>query len=848
MTEEGKAQPLPVPTRFPGLFLSKKEKVKVENEKLMVRMGLACKEVVKSSFHRDTKEVKAVLPGNSGKFWLRLELRDRLANEYMMQLMDKLKELLSEGARGEAVVTVVNSLALAATCLKYDTKAVAWKIGDLKPFASRSPDVKELLELLQTATSDDTPVDVGVAVMSACTLHTTEMFARMSEPLSEFPLANKEVACLGCFHYPMLVHFMRGGPKQRGEVLSHCAHKMLTIKQQCKRSLARGETTLLSLLHVMRSALGTGPAPVYVLELCSNVLEAFRMWPKPCGSEAEALWQLISEERRFPGSHILRVHEDNAITAQSDKGTKLYWVTDEGCKDAKARMQDMRLGTSSQNRGSAATEITRRLTELKTSNVQRPPGSQLTPSQKLMIMMNATHYQSPWCGGDIEIVKAMSREEVNRCFLGYTTLLDSLPSHRDFKEAEGKKKVGLAALKDDMLSSATKTPSNGAVCLPRSLAPPFDCPLPAVDHAWHPTAIEVSLPGTRKVSSPAKVDEKFLSFPFPDVQCKLQLEAILCESASVPKPVRVCIMVAGGDRLLHSFLCAYLSIWQSHPDWMAGIHMRFCLVPFGPGPHTVAGYIARHDSWYNRYVFLPATPRCPVLPFSSSDDLSAEDISYTPLPGRVMRNLFEGYAREARHRARFFIYQVQGWKAWKTLAGGGGGGQREQSPPPPDQCVPFICRVELGVGVEARARGKPMRDDSVAELNVCFKTMNLRGEEALVMSENPGHYSALALSNVPSTKDKLSAPAEPLRPWLELVATLQKPATAANAFSAHATQHVSCVEVGSKSDRIMFHVLVDGIVVGPFSHVKISKIAYPIHGVASATPFTFPIQTFFPVT
>jgi hypothetical protein len=71
--------------------------------------------------------------------------------------------------------------------------------------------------------------------------------------------------------------------------------------------------------------------------------------------------------------------------------------------------------------------------------------------------------------------------------------------------------------------------------------------------------------------------------------------------------VRLCVQ--GGDKMLHAFLCAFLSLRRLQPEFFAGIAMKIFLLP--SAPNSVAAFIGRHDPWYRRHVLNPF--RSPVF-------------------------------------------------------------------------------------------------------------------------------------------------------------------------------------------------------------------------------------------
>jgi len=314
-------------------------------------------------------------------------------------------------------------------------------------------------------------------------------------------------------------------------------------------------------------------------------------------------------------------------------------------------------------------------------------------------------------------------------------------------------------------------------------------------------------------------------------------------------------VIAGGDLLLHQFLSAYLFCIQSNPQLLTGLKCKFCVVPWQS--NGVSAFLARHDSWYNRHVYVPFRSQAFLVPWVSVDKVEESDRSLE-LPGQFLRSLVDSYVREAAVTCNFNVYKVQAWVRAPESKGG------VPDTTPCDQLIPFIQRVELGVdaavhlfrqtvekGKAERKLEDVMKDRAFTwqtppELNVRFTQMDLAGNKLAQIIDDGAVYDSILLANVPRKSDPCF-PADPLSPWLEMFArphrTYTRAPTKKNFLLGDPKQHVHAADVSSVTSSGSFHILVDGQRFGPYNRIRIS----PVLEEGTGRAFTFPIQTFFPL-
>ena len=92
-------------------------------------------------------------------------------------------------------------------------------------------------------------------------------------------------------------------------------------------------------------------------------------------------------------------------------------------------------------------------------------------------------------------------------------------------------------------------------------------------------------------------------------------------------PLSFRIMLAGGDELLHQVVCAWCALKQTKPDLFDGLRPKVYLLPFSR--NHVAAFMARHDSWYNRHVYVPARSNNFMVPWIRVDQNDMLELQQT---------------------------------------------------------------------------------------------------------------------------------------------------------------------------------------------------------------------------
>lgn len=456
--------------------------------------------------------------------------------------------------------------------------------------------------------------------------------------------------------------------------------------------------------------------------------------------------------------------------------------------------------------------------------------------------------------------------------------------------------------------SLTQSDKRDLVRLPEKLSAPFTPSLPPVSHLSLPVSSSTSFHFDPR-DQWRMVGHKVA--PFAHVALAESLAGLLAmyrdSTRAVPLSLR--LMLAGGDELLHQVVCAYCELKQTKPELFEGLRVQFFVLPFAR--NHLAAFMARHDAWYNRHVYVPARSNNFMLPWvrvdqsemdaaaagsgaSSSSSASPmspgagaaaaameEEGGDLPPPGQFFRRCIESYAREATLSMAAQVWTVEGYVSAESEGLRPDPKAKVPPIPGPDQLTPFLQRVEFGALAAAadfkRARKLPdgLRledivsgasplsrgfDYAPVELVVKFTKMDSCGRITEVLTEDPAVYQQLLLSAVPRRGDP-TFPAAPTAPNLELHAKHHK-SHASNkqaallgrrsALAQDPKQHVVEVEVWAANPNLAFPVLIDGQLFGPYYRLKLLP-CFETHVDASGQQastgrrMTLPLQHFFPM-
>ena len=346
-------------------------------------------------------------------------------------------------------------------------------------------------------------------------------------------------------------------------------------------------------------------------------------------------------------------------------------------------------------------------------------------------------------------------------------------------------------------------------------------------------------------------------------------------------PIKV--VVAGSDKLLHSFVSTYVSHLMEYPGDVSNLDVRVFVVPQYDVKSSMVQYLASVDSWYAKHVYVPFARR----PFAPRLDLSLEtkklkivsvemNATSVPLPPSeefnldqippisILSNLLQDYVQEASLRLPVRIYSVKCWR----------GTDRSGEP---DSILPLTMYLELGFpAVAMRAReaqpelsGKSLRDVVDQRLvrftapfvSVGAVQVDAAGVVADKVEETKKEVRYLAVQNIPRETD-CWAEADPTSACLELSIleerayseefTLQRKRKkggkqrltyhAAQLNSLYTNLHVVRTFITAESqssDPAGFDILLDGVLYGPFGVIEVSPWILP----GGAWP-CLPIMTF----
>jgi hypothetical protein len=689
------------------------------------------------------------------------------------------------------------------------------------------------------------------------------------------------------------------------QILQNTVSKIITLPQHMKMNPKVAETTFCALFHLMRNLMSLHAiADTNFLRMTLSTLQPFYLWPQPYGIQTRELLIQLQEETLIPGSFLRarldqEVHTAPYVEMDGNPSTPVGEVTSALIY---LYAQDDRQVQSYLN-----------VLDLKPFKLQQvkkhPPYVKeqdaipilLTPSSQAMTILNLLANEPQFSSGldaDAAAMKQLGGESVLILYRKVQAMM------RDIAERPGEAKELRARTMQDIRQTLRGMKADSSpIRLPTSatvFAPPFSMPLPPVSHlglGTRSTAV-----GTYQFD--ARDQWRIIGYkvaPFVHVPLQEDLEKVftMYRDPSRIQPIQIRLMIAGSDELLHQVVCAWCALKQAKPELFDGLSPKFYLLPFSK--NHMAAFLARHDAWYNRHIYVPSRSSTFMAPWirvdqndldgsgasSSSSSSSSpagleEEGAELPPPGQFFRRSFESYAREAQVTCEPHIYQLEGFLTPDSEGLKPALNSKNPGIPGPDQLVPFLQRAEIGVMAAAAEfrRTRPAIPASVrlediasgvsphskgfeytpVDLVVKFTKMDLQGNITEVVTEDATVYQSLLVSNVPRKSDFLFPP-NPTSPNLEMGARLHKNYNAQkaaqlgrkNVLAQDAKQHVVEVEIWAANPQQTFSIVIDNQPFGPYYRVKLLPCfeTFVEKEAAAATStgkrMKFPIQTFFPM-
>jgi len=240
-------------------------------------------------------------------------------------------------------------------------------------------------------------------------------------------------------------------------------------------------------------------------------------------------------------------------------------------------------------------------------------------------------------------------------------------------------------------------------------------------------------------------------------------------------------------------------------------------------------------------------------------ELSPNDRTLANNPSTVLRSEMESFFREATYRLEINIYQCECW----TIPEDGNVATTSS------YFIPWFQRAELGIRAYARFVQKQndlpdtltlsqIQQHKLFKYNALvaslkYTQMNPLGIPKQGVTIEAKAYHLITIANTPLCTDRI--PPNPTKPWLEMFTVecdmkkrKSKPTEKELEMSPLGTYHCSVVDIENEDKKKGgLHILLDGVVYGPFIRVRISACNNS-GGVGVTGDFVkFPVMTFFPL-
>lgn len=650
---------------------SKKERDK--RAAMMRRLGLDIPELVKTAF--SVKGEGRNRRAEYKMFWEQVQDDQKQATLFLADVLEKLMQMLEKAPPqfGVGLESVVNTISFITLNLDFDAKDArlqkalqAWKKKEKEPdYCRKYPPAKEVVRTLSMKTEKE---DItGSLLISCSTMHSVDEYQKLAD-VAQFPTLDPSDTRPGdsTFIYPYLKRITteeKIGAAKLAAVLQNTVLKMVSLPQQMKMNPKVAETTLLSLLHMLRNFMSLAPVTDRAFLLKSiQTVQQFYLWPCPYGNVARDTLVLLQRELLGPGS-AMRAR----LLSEAKKGFVRGFAAEDGQEARPAYFI-----VDSDDKRALAFPTTMEIINLeekseKKKQTKNDPGSQsISAATKLLLIGSMLKQDLPAIDlvkdDDLTALRSCSDADIQGVWEKMQQTVDSIPPaskpdvaqeirKKAFSEFKGQWKGLAAALAKD----GKKKPAS----IPKSFDPASDVALPPVVHFNVPSKCSYQIPTKEQVSLMCLDRTPFPTTPVLDMLKQILAEHDPLRNDQKTTELRICIV--GGDRMLHNFLCAVLYVKLIEEELLKNINLKFYLLP--AQRNHVAAFLARHDSWYNRHVYLPfrSVFLLPWLDCDADSSVVDQEAVDLPPPGVFYRKLTEDYLRESETAFNFNVYKIEGW-------------------------------------------------------------------------------------------------------------------------------------------------------------------------------------------
>jgi len=877
-----------------------------QTDKFLMMAGLGPKQVVENMFNMKTivsKKSMATVqyPGTLNSrsefdaFWTLMESKEKFCTLLLEEFLKKILQIVNKdiklppGIKMSSVLNTVQFLTLfynynsSSSKLKSLHQRITEKINKLDGKSDLMA-VKE--EIAQAMKIIDLHLELRNGSENADTLlrwftnycatqGTPEEFNKMRNFVSFSTFdPSRRMSGAQVFLFSFLkTHSTK--PAYLKAIVGNTIKRIRAIPQVMKMNPKVAESSLLSYFQILYSIMiyGADIKTEQIIEAIQTIYQ-FYFWPKPIGGIAKDLLFMMERECLIPGQTLRDELAFEAVCARGKRDAGPL-----GQKEALVlHMVDVTCPSSS-----TFCHIMRIMDKDEKEEGQRLKIGQFSVPSQVLIMLNMMNFDTSISRKDLDSLLRIGRSDMKKLFDECQAVTEVLKQRRpegmtpeESHEYRSQNFRAMIAKWPEL--AAQRDPGDEPISVDLKqieLNQLHDHGFPLIMPPFFHNAIKVDLKYNLVTPEQRKLAFEGIILPPESTMFEPLLKNIkkLMYGVSPVNKLTLRLILTGGDRLMHSFLCAYLRLLEAEPALAENVNFKFFVIP--TGLNHLACFLARHDSWYNRHIYTPFWSDRFLLPWVYIDPF---DKPTAEKEGNMMtkffRDLVDNYVRNAK--------QTMGVKIWKckvfdTMPDWDNKADKRDAKKSvrriafsdvshavkdePSQIFPFFQRLEIGHGAELikyceseekkmrkrlvelttkrdlntqegkeliRLRGelrpenyetrrKKLADKfgreryQTPELMIRFLKVGMDGTPVRVLCDQFMAFSQITLSNVPMHSDKDTFPPNPEDPWLEMfVKSAPSYSTKKNILNAEPAQHVSRVEIIVRSPTDSFPVLVDG--------------------------------------
>mmetsp|Transcript_15310 Transcript_15310/g.31054 ORF Transcript_15310/g.31054 Transcript_15310/m.31054 type:complete len:969 (-) Transcript_15310:247-3153(-) len=745
----------------------------LQNDKTLIMTGLGPRQILEKMQTVPKKRTQTAVhhPGmldteqDFDVFWTMLEFNKKMCGQLLEGMLDWLVRACDskkELPPGLNLTSLLNSIIYLAFFYNYNSRSPQLKYLSQRAAASLKKASRSVFKCIRSLHISEGKMDadkICTLTKNLCTaLQSKEDFEiRSSATQAPYESRSGERSFLFAYLYEQA----RGDPTSLRGVMRSTVKFIGRVPQFLRVNPPATFSLLLSYFQILSSMVTLGARiEQEQLDEAFEKMHQFYYWPKPVGCITKDLLARMERECHLPGQTMRDALSEEAKYAREEtrgsvgggplqQPAALVWHVIDNVSESTATLSYiLRLGAAGSKDHKSAGGHASPLSPPPPPTPPPPkrglkPGQHSPHMQLVLVVDMLVSFKVPVLPEDLEVLLELEKDDLAMLYSRCRATIAALEEKRareplDAEASQSLCAERLGALKRDCLeriqqrkketSDRAPAPASAkttireemtGVNLNHLLSKGYRLSLPEMRHRAIRCYLQYQFSSDHKSSATVPGNGKLPPLPdmYADIVRAIRGQTDGVVSAHSRKKLTLRFVLMGGDRLMHSFLCAYVRMVLAETSIpMEKLNFEFFVVP--TALNHLACFLARHDNWYCHQIYTPFFSDRFLLPWVSVDPKKGSEASKDNVPNRMTRffaSLINNYIYEARQTLNLTVWRCDAydWNPPWTVGGNKGDkGDDAKRPLPrnlalqraikalPTHTFPFFQRIEIGYRAE----------------------------------------------------------------------------------------------------------------------------------------------------